>query len=251
MNFLTAQLGEQIEQGLREIRDSGAKVVVLASKLAGYFIAHMALDEVLALHEGRPLSGDIAAIGRCGRELRSGPMISIALNQGQAWGGGCELFATANLRVAGESATFGQPESLFGLMAAGGGTSRLPRLIGEARALELVLDGRPIRARRALEWGLVNRVHPDARALEQTLRWAAWIASRPATALTAARRSILLGLDQPAFRDAVAVEARIYAEFSRLDVEDRLRRVRAGLSRYQAGGDSFEAWGLDPNDLDR
>jgi len=248
-NFLTAELGERIEEGLLEIRNGGAKVVVVASNLPGYFIAHMALDEVLAMSEGRPPSGDVAAIARCGKELRSGPMVSIAVNHGQAWGGGCEFFATANLRLASESATFGQPESLFGLMAAGGGTSRIPRLIGEARTLELVLDGRPISARKALQWGLVNRVVPDTRVREEAIGWAAWIASRPGSALAAAKKSVLRGLDQAAFRDAVAVEAQIHAELAERDVEDRLRRTRTGLSRYEEGADSYDAWGLDRADV--
>jgi len=248
-NFLSASLGERMEQAVVEIRESGARVIVVASDTPGYFIAHMALDEVLAMNEGRKLEGDVAAIARCAQELRRGPMVSIAVNHGQAWGGGCELFATANLRMAGESATFGQPESLFGLMAAGGGTSRLPRVIGETRACEMLLDGRPISARKALHWGLVNRVEPDDRLRDAAIAWAAWIASRPASALAAAKRSILSGLDRAAFRDAVAREADIHAALLSTDREDRRRRTHEGHMRYQAGADSFEAWGLDPSDV--
>ena len=102
-NFLTAALGERLEAALYEVRAAGSRVVVLSSAVPGYFVAHMALDEVIAMAEMRPLSGDVGAIARFARELRNA-----------------------------------QPETLFGLMAAGGGTSRIPRLIGEARAPSMV-----------------------------------------------------------------------------------------------------------------
>ena len=95
----------------------------------------------------------------------------------------------------------------------------------------------------------MNRVVPDSRVIEEAVAWGAWIASRPASALAAAKKSVLRGLDQAAFRDAVAVEAQIHAELYACDAEDRLCRTREGLARYEAGGDSFEAWGLDRDDI--
>jgi enoyl-CoA hydratase/carnithine racemase len=99
--------------------------------------------------------------------------------------------------------------------------------------------------------GLLFRSAQDRKnkSCEEAVAWAAWIASRPASALAAAKRSVILGLDQAAFRDAVAVEAKIFAELYATDVEDRLRLTRAGLARYEAGADSFEAWELDPDDV--
>jgi enoyl-CoA hydratase/carnithine racemase len=242
MNFGTWRLLEKIEEAVNEVKEAGARVVVLASDVPGYFIAHASLDDIFATRTGGTPSGDGAAWGRVGRELRVGPMISIAANHGQAWGGGAELSYTCNLRIAGESATYGQPEVLLGIIPGGGGTTRLARLIGEARCMEMILEGRPIPARTALEWGLVNRVVPDACLREETIAWASGLASRPAWAVEACKRSLLQGMNLP-WRDAARNEAAISAEVqSRPEALDLLR---AAAARYRAGADSFEALGLE------
>ena len=169
-------------------------------------------------------------------------MVSIAVNNGQCWGGGCELFSTANLRVAGESATFGQPEVIMGSMAAGAGTSRIPRVIGEARAMELLLDGRPISARKALHWGFVNRVFPDDKLREETLKWAALIASRPDFALKAIKRSIGKGLDLASHREAFANEQEVNQEMMAPYKDQNLVMRKAIQARYDEGADSYDAW---------
>ncbi len=248
-NFLDIALAEALERAVLEVKASGARVVVLASDVPGYFVAHMSLEEICVIFGGGTPAGDVAAIARLGRELRVGPMISIVANNGIAWGGGCELLSTANLRIAGESATFALPEATLGLLAAGCGTSRVPRLIGEARALEMMVDGRPISARKALQWGLVNRVVPDARLREETIRWAALIASRPAFAIRATKKSVGLGLDQASMRDAFKVEAEVHADVWKEHALEMLERTRAAQARYDAGGDPFAAWEFDPSDV--
>ncbi|MDI6402117.1 enoyl-CoA hydratase-related protein [Balneolaceae bacterium ANBcel3] len=95
----------------------------------------------------------------------------IAAVEGYALGGGCELAMACHLRVAGRSASFGFPELGLGMIPAYGGTQRLPRMIGKGRALELILDGSPIDAQKALDIGLVNRVVEDGKAVEESLKW--------------------------------------------------------------------------------
>ena len=92
----------------------------------------------------------------------------IAAVNGFALGGGCELAMACHLRVASQNARFGQPEVKLGIAPGYGGTQRLPRLVGKGRALELILTGRVIDAEEALRIGLVNRVVPAEKLLEET-----------------------------------------------------------------------------------
>lgn len=108
---------------------------------------------------------------------------AIAAVEGHAVAGGLELAIWCDLRVAGEGAVFGVFCRRFGVPLVDGGTVRLPRLIGESRALDMILTGRPVPAPEALEIGLVNRVVPDGSALEAASALAEEIASHPATCM--------------------------------------------------------------------
>ena len=128
------------------------------------------------------------------------PQPVIAAVGGQAWGGGCELALACTLRLAAEGAKIGQPEVKLGLIAGFGGTQRLPRLVGEGRALELLLTGEPVDAAEAFRIGLVNRVVPRERLLEECRALAKKImaAGPVATRLTleAVRRGVQLSLGE-------------------------------------------------------
>lgn len=119
----------------------------------------------------------------------------IAAVTGYALGGGLELALCADLRVLGESAKVGQPEILLGLIPGAGGTQRLPRLIGPARAKDLIFSGRFVDAAEALAIGLADRVVPDGQVYEAARELAARFAAGPAIALAAAKQAIDLGLD--------------------------------------------------------
>ena len=110
---------------------------------------------------------------------------------GFALGGGCELAMLCDMIVASESAQFGQPEINIGVMPGAGGTQRMTRAVGKALAMEIVLTGRTISARRALEAGLVNRVVPVSMYLEEALALAAEIASKAPIATRLAKESVL------------------------------------------------------------
>ncbi|MDW5593029.1 enoyl-CoA hydratase-related protein [Conexibacter stalactiti] len=124
---------------------------------------------------------------------------TIAAVSGLALGGGCELALSCDMIVASETATFGQPEILLGLIPGAGGTQRLSHLLGRQRAMELVLTGRRIDAREALEMGIVNRVVSVERLREEALTLAAEVASRPRHAARLAKRAVRaaerMGLD--------------------------------------------------------
>ncbi len=154
----------------------------------------------------------------------------VAAINGFALGGGLELALACDLRVAGaEKARLGQPEILLGIIPGAGGTQRLTRLIGPARAKDLVWTGRQLKAAEAAEIGLVDRVVPDAEVLDTALALAAQLATGPTLAITAAKRAIdggaALGL-------AAGLDLEV-EEFTRLfDTED----ARVGIASFLEHG---------------
>jgi enoyl-CoA hydratase len=121
----------------------------------------------------------------------------IAAVRGFALGGGCELALTCDLIVAGDDAQFGQPEINLGVMPGAGGTQRLTRAIGRARAMDLVLTGRTISAAEAGAMGLVSRVVPAERTLEEALDLGATIATKAPVAVLAAKEAVRLADELP------------------------------------------------------
>jgi len=121
----------------------------------------------------------------------------IAAVRGFALGGGCELALLADIVIAGQSAIFGQPEVLVGLMPGGGATQRLIRLIGKARAMDLLLTGRRIKANEALAIGMISRIVEDLSVEEEALNVASQIADGPAASSRLIKQVMLDGADAP------------------------------------------------------
>jgi len=122
------------------------------------------------------------------RDMERSRIVTIAAVNALAFGGGCELAMACDIRIAADSATFGQPEINLGIIPGFGGTQRLPRLIGEAKALELNLTGDPIGAEEAYELGLANRVVPDHELLDTALGWARKLAGQAPLAIEQIKR---------------------------------------------------------------
>lgn len=119
----------------------------------------------------------------------------IAAVSGFALGGGCELVMHCDMVIASESAKFGQPEINIGVMPGAGGTQRLTRAIGKVRAMEMVLTGRFISAAEALSFGLVNKVVPVEFYLEEAIKLATEVASKPPVAVRLAKEAVLKSFD--------------------------------------------------------
>ena len=139
------------------------------------------------------------------------PRAVIAAITGYALGGGCELALACDFRVCSETARFGQPEILLGIIPGGGGTQRLPRLVGPAVAKDMILTGRQVAAEEALRVGLVDRVVPADQVLDEALRWAAELARGPVVAHGLAKRAIDEGLAQ-SLADGLGLEQVLFAE---------------------------------------
>jgi enoyl-CoA hydratase len=129
------------------------------------------------------------------RLIETMPKPSIAAVNGFALGGGIEIALACDIRFAAENAVFGQPEILIGVIPGWGGTQRLPRLVGMGIAKEMILGGVQINARRAYEIGLVNKVLPADKLLEEAKKFAKKLAALPSFALKMAKNAINYGFD--------------------------------------------------------
>jgi enoyl-CoA hydratase/carnithine racemase len=192
-------------------------------------------DEVFAAGADIRLLADMDAAGVRALELHKYwdavtaiPQPVIAAVNGFALGAGCELAMACDMIVAGEDARFGQPEVRLGIMPGAGGTQRLIRAIGKARAMRLALTGEIIDAATADAWGLVSEVVDAGQATKRALEIARRIAKGPARAHRAIKAALNAGLDMP-LADALAMER---AGFQTLfDTADQSEGMRAFLEK--------------------
>jgi enoyl-CoA hydratase/carnithine racemase len=152
----------------------------------------------------------------------------VAAVSGYALGGGCELALACDMIVAAESAEFGQPEILLGIIPGGGGTQRLARVMGKQRAMELVLTGRRIGAVEAASLGIVTRLAPDDGWLDAALELAAAVAERPPLAVRLAKQAVLAAEETP-LSAGLDHERRLY-ELA-MATEDRVEGMSAFLEK--------------------
>ena len=169
-------ISPEVMRSLRRLWDavrSGGTVraLVIASANPMLFCAGA---DIKAFTTMDPAAGQDLLDGMHGllREIETAPVVTIAAVNAMALGGGCELAMACDLRIAAESAVFGQPEINLGIIPGFGGTQRLPRLVGEGRARELNLTGDPIPAEEAYALGLANRVVADEELFDAALAWA-------------------------------------------------------------------------------
>ena len=173
------------------LEDLAGKEDVLALILTGAggkaFVSGADIGELKARRKADALRGINSSLFRF---LEDFPRPTIAAIEGYALGGGCEIAMACDLRVAGESAKLGQPEAGLGILAAAGGTYRLPRLVGIARAKELLFTGAVLTAREALAIGLLNRVVPDGDAVKESRALAAKILEQSPLAVRLAKLAV-------------------------------------------------------------
>lgn len=209
LNALNRRTVEEIAAAVaRAGSDDGVSVLVLTGSgekafVAGADIAEMAeLDPAGAEAFSRFLQESCDRIEGC-------PKPVIAAVNGFALGGGCELSLACHVRIASESARFGQPEVNLGLIPGAGGTQRLPRTVGRGRALDLILSGEMIDAAEALRIGLVTRVHPDDGLVEAVESYAARLRKKSPMALRRAVEAVIGGTEM-AQPEALRYEAGLF-----------------------------------------
>ncbi len=230
MNALNGAVRRALMETLDALReDEDVRAVVLTGAGDKAFIAGADIGE---FKDARPVeqyramqAGDIySAVERF-------PKPVIAMINGYCLGGGCELAMACDIRIAGDRARLGQPEINLGIIPGGGGTQRLPRLVGEGHAMRLVLTGELVDAERAREIGLVEEVVPAESLRERTLELARKIASRGPLALQAAKESILAARRMP-LDEGLKFERGWFALL--FSTEDKDEGVRAFLEKRDA-----------------
>jgi enoyl-CoA hydratase len=212
MNYMTAAMsGELLELVSRAEGDENVRAIILTGGIEGKFITHYSVDE---LAEG---AADPAECARTFPLLEAGfhrmldrimlmPKVVIAAINGDCMGGGYELALACDFRLAADGPyQIGLPEAVLGILPGGGGTQRLPRLIGKGRALEVMLFGNVYHPREAERMGMVNRVLAPETLMSFAMGWARTLAKRPPRSIAAIKRAVHLGAD----RD---LEAGLYIE---------------------------------------
>jgi enoyl-CoA hydratase len=228
MNAINTELQEELRAAAARVTaDAAVRAVVLygGEKVfaAGADVKEFAgQDHAYMLRDAGRLSSSLDAVARI-------PKPVIAAVTGYALGGGCELALTADFRVSADNAKWGQPEILLGIIPGAGGTQRLPRLIGPAKAKDLVYTGRFVDAEEALAIGLVDAVVPAADVYPTAMAMATKFAKGPALALAAAKAAIDGGLDADV-GTGLRLESHLFA--SLFATEDR----RIGMQSFIESG---------------
>jgi enoyl-CoA hydratase len=222
LNALNDQVRTDLLAALAEIEgDEGLGVVVLTGAGEKSFIAGADISEFA----GRTPFDQREAMRspRIFDVMSSYPKPVIAMINGFCLGGGCELAASCDLRIASEKARFGQPEVNLGLIPGGGGTQRLPRLIGLGQAMRLVLSGEMIGAAEAKEIGLVEMILPHEELRAKTLDLAGKIASKSPLTLRVAKEAVRASWKLP-IEEGIAYERDLFCLcFSTADKEEGVR----------------------------
>jgi len=228
VNALNFQMQAEIKAAAEECdrRDDVRAVVIYGGEKA--FAAGADIKEMEGLsakemvERGAAIEDSFSTVARIAKPV-------VAAITGYALGGGCELALCADLRIAADNVRMGQPEILLGIIPGGGGTQRLPRLVGPSIAKDLIYTGRVVGAEEALAIGLVNKLVPPADVYATALAWAAQFAAGPKIALAAAKEAIDRGIET-SLESGLEIEGRHFAEL--FDTKDRT----IGMSSFRAEG---------------
>ena len=223
LNALDRATLDQLRLAFLELRHAAAvRAVILTGAGEKAFVAGADIHELERLSpteaEGYALAGQhvFDLIEHLGKPV-------VAAVNGFALGGGCELAMACTLRVAADTARFGQPEVTLGVTPGFAGTQRLPRLVGKGRALDLLLTGRRIDAQEALAIGLVNRVVPAGELVAAAKTLASTLAALPPVAMRSIIEAVNRGLEM-AFSEAEFLEATLFGlTFSTADMREGTR----------------------------
>jgi enoyl-CoA hydratase/carnithine racemase len=227
MNALDVQMQEEIRSAAIEAteRDDVKAVVVWGGErvfAAGADVKEMAeMSYTDMVKRSGGLQSAFSAVARI-------PKPVVAAVNGYALGGGCELALCADIRIAAEDATLGQPEILLGIIPGAGGTQRLTRLVGPSRAKDLIFSGRFVKADEALAIGLVDRVVPAAEVYDAAVAWASQFSAAASYAVRAAKESIDRGIEVD-LETGLEIERQQFAAL--FATEDRAIGMRSFVER--------------------
>ena len=221
MNALASALLEELEAEIEALdADDDVRAIVLRGAGERAFVAGADIKEFPALRESATEGGSARGIQRVGHRMDAARTPFVAAIQGFCLGGGLELAMCCDVRVCARDARLGQPEIKLGLIPGGGGTQRLPRLVGQGRAMLLNLTGEFVDAETAYAWGLVEKVVPVDELVSAALEVAGQIAAQSPHAVAVLRELARTTRDLP--------------------LEEGLRREADGFVRCLRSGDGAE-----------
>jgi enoyl-CoA hydratase/carnithine racemase len=224
MHAINRDLVRVLEQCMDDIRfDPAIRVVVVTGAGAKAFCAGADLKERASLTPEQ-VNAFLFSLRRVFNDIEQLPQPVIAAINGAAFGGGLELALAADIRLAADSAVMGLTETRLAIIPGGGGTQRLPRLIGRSKAKELIFTGRRIDAAEALSMGLVNRVCPPDRLSAETLKLATDITRAGPIAVRQAKFAIDAGVESD-LQTGLSIESLAYQAC--IPTEDRLEGLAA------------------------
>lgn len=229
MNALNTRMGRDLMQLFEEMSlDPGdRRCIVLTGSGDRAFCAGGDLKERNGMTD-EAWARQHVVFERMFRAILDCPIPIVGAVNGAAYGGGCEMAACCDFLYVAQEAKFALTEVTLGIMPGGGGTQTVPRAIGERRAKELILTGRPFSAQDACQWGLANAVWPLQTLMDETLAVARAIAANAPVSTRQAKQSIHRGL-QMSLRDGLAFEIEAYNRM--VPLEDRREGVRAFAER--------------------
>jgi len=231
LNALSYALIDALDANLDELeRDPSVRALILTGAGDHAFSAGADIDEFAGSIEAgveTALRDFVRRGQRLTSRLETFPKPIIAAVNGIAYGGGCEVTEAVSLAIACERARFAKPEISLGFPPPFGGTQRLPRQVGRKRALEMILTSEPIDAKEAARIGLVNRVVPCDKLMDEALALAERIARHSEEAVAASLRSVTRGINLP-IDEGLAIEATQFAATVHTD------GVRRGISDFLA-----------------
>lgn len=207
-NALSVDLVGELETVVERCDEEGCRAVMIGSDVDGVFCAGADLKErmTMGVEETRRFVGRLRRLMTRIAEI---PVPTVACIDGHALGGGAELALACDFRFLSSSAEMGFPETKVGIIPGAGGTQRLPRLIGEARAKELIFSGERVTADRALAIGLADRVVSCPRQ-EATMYLRRLVETTAPVAVMTAKQAIRWGLQSPSAEDGLKVEEQMY-----------------------------------------
>ncbi len=234
LNAITLDMLEELERAMAELgREDSIRVIALRGAgerafSAGADIATFA-DLFAVGHDkaakAREISEKFYSVARA---IESCPKPVVAVIDGYALGGGLELALACDLRIASEGSQLGLPEINLGMISGGGGTQRLPRLIGLARAAEMILTGERIRAEEAYKIGLINRLVPKSDFEREVADYLARLAEKPPLALRAAKLALKSALETH-IAEGLTIEKQLFGEL--FNTQDLIEGVSAFLAK--------------------
>jgi len=227
---LSSPLMAELDRTLDEVMvDSNSKAVVITGP-GTLFIAGADIREISGIASGKK-GEELASMGQAiFNKIEQLPKPVLAAIAGFCLGGGLELAMACHIRVCGDRARLGQPEINLGIIPGFGGTQRLARLVGRAKALELILTGDMINAQEAKALGLVSKVVPEGEVLKQTLGLAKKIAAKGGRAVSAALRAVQEGYGK-SLSEGLALESKLFGALC--ESSDMKEGIAAFLEKRQ------------------